>query len=100
MISDILPDLPKLSVSQAIWKVTKENTFLMVGLEDGAMEVYLVPGLKHVLSLKNHKKLIQSMVFHPDYLTGGEESKYKDWMATASSETQILVWDLKQGGQI
>ena len=40
------------------------------------------------------RKLIQSLAFHPQFLNDGTESRYKNWMAVASNEYQIHVWDL------
>lgn len=81
-------------VSQALWKTVEDKTFLLLGMEDGSINISLVPGLKQVISLKSHKKLIQSLVFHPDFLSGGEPSRYRNWLATASNEFQVHLWDL------
>ena len=84
----------KPNVSQALWKNIGDKSFLMLGLEDGTVQFYHVPGFKLFMSLKSHKKLIQSLEFSPDFLSGGEEAKYKDWLATASNENDIHLWDL------
>ena len=39
-------------------------------------------------------QLIQSLVFHPEHLSSGAESRYGNWLATAASENNIHVWDL------
>jgi hypothetical protein len=39
-------------------------------------------------------QLIQSLAFHPDHLSSGAGSRYRNWLATAASEPAIHLWDL------
>lgn len=80
--------------------------FLIMGSDEGTVEVFSVPNLEIVAVLKSYTKLIQSLAWHPTYVgSSSEPSAYKDWVATSSNENVIHVWDLsshlketRQGG--
>jgi len=78
--------------------VFQPDTFkhLVLGSDEGTIEVVSVPSLKIVAVLKSFSKLVQSVSWHPLYVgSSSDQSKYKDWIAVSSNETVIHVWDLK-----
>ena len=67
---------------------------LLVGYENGAIEVYLHPSLTLIASIKSQSKLIQSLALHPLYLTDGSESNFSQYLASASNEFPVHIFDL------
>ena len=80
--------------SQVVWRKSCDKTLLCLGCDDGTVEIYLVPGLTLLLKLKSHSKLIQSLSWYPTHFTGGQPGKHPGWLATASSQNNIHVYDL------
>ena len=69
--------------------------FLIMGSDEGTVEVFSMPNLEIVAVLKSYNKLIQSLAWHPKYVgSSSEPSAYQDWVATSSNENVIHVWDL------
>jgi gem associated protein 5 len=62
------------------------------------VEIFTIPDLKIVCTLKSFQKLIQSLAWHP-FITGGdaitEASKLQHYLAVASNEYDIHVWNLE-----
>ena len=73
----------------------EEFKFMVLGSDDGMIEVLNVPRLEIVCVLKSFQKLVQSLAWHPKFIgSSSEPSAYKNWIATASNEVDIHVWDL------
>lgn len=77
---------------------------LALGSEDGSVElfdVHSVPNLRLLVTLKASGKLIQSLAWHP-LACGDEEGARddatvcKDWLAVASNEPDVHVFDLSE----
>ena len=68
---------------------------LMVGYDSGAIEVYLHPSLSLVANIKSQSKLIQSLAIHPQYLSDGSQSDFRQYLASASNEHSIHIFDLR-----
>ena len=65
---------------------------LVVGNEDGSVDIYNAAGSKFVSIgvIVAQKKLIQSLRWHPQFtFQNSEQSKYQTWLAVASNNTQI-----------
>ena len=68
---------------------------MLLGADDGSVEVLSVPTLAIVAVIKGFAKLIQSLAWHPTYLgSSSQPSVYKDWIAVASNESVVHVWNL------
>lgn len=69
--------------------------FLVLGSEDGSIEIFSVPKMKLLCILKSYQKLVQSLCWHPTY-TGNSDnpSIYRNWLATSSNEADVHAWDL------
>ena len=68
---------------------------MLLGADDGSVEVLSVPTLSIVAVIKGFAKLIQSLAWHPTYLgSSSQPSAYKDWIAVASNENVVHVWNL------
>ena len=72
------------------WKA--DFSMLVVGNEDGSVDIYNAAGSKFVSIgvIVAQKKLIQSLRWHPQFtFQNSEQSKYQTWLAVASNNTQI-----------
>jgi gem associated protein 5 len=72
------------------WKA--DFSMLAVGNEDGSVDMYSAAGSKFVSIgvIVAHKKLIQSVRWHPQFtFQNSEPSKYQTWLAVASNDTNI-----------
>lgn len=67
---------------------------LALGSDDGSVEICEVPSLKIKTTLKAAQKLIQNLKWHPS------ESKWKSWLAVASNENAIHLFDLKNVSEL
>lgn len=73
-----------------------ECSLLAVGNEDGSVQVWKIPDLLEI-KLYPHKKAIQSLAWHPaSTYTDTEFSVCRNWLAVASNETVIKVYDFQQ----
>jgi len=85
-----------INVSQALWHYVEERLLLCLGLDDGTVNFYWIPGPKLFMSLNCHKKLIQSLAMHPSYLSTGAQAVHRNWLATASNEFNIHLWNMNE----
>ena len=67
---------------------------LLVGYEDGAIQVYHHPNLTLIANIKSQSKLIQSLALHPLYLSDGSKAEYSQYLASASNECPVHIFDL------
>ncbi|XP_049810273.1 gem-associated protein 5 [Schistocerca nitens] len=82
------------SKTEVSWN--SECSLLAVGNDDGSVQVWKIPDLLEI-KLYPHKKAIQSLVWHPaSTYTDTEFSVCRNWLAVASNETVIKVYDLKR----
>ncbi|XP_069679265.1 gem-associated protein 5 [Periplaneta americana] len=99
-LKDILhiPDLNSkkdIQKTDIAWK--PDNSMLAIGNEDGTVHIVTAPHLTLVHTLFAHKKLIQCVAWHPESTaTDTSYSPYQHWLAVASNETHIKVFDLSQ----
>ena len=84
----------KPNISQAVFKQIGDQSYFLLGCEDGSIEFRCLADMKLVLTLKGFTKLIQFLAFHPDILNDGSDARYKNWLAACSNETVIHAWDL------
>merc|ERR1719318_2246440 len=80
--------------SQALWVERERKKFILLGCEDGTIEIYKIPSLILVATIKSQSKLIQSLSMHPHHMEDGETSMYSNFLASASNEFPIHVFDL------
>ena len=82
--------------SQVLWVERGEVKLLLLGCDDGSVEVYRVPDLVQVATIKSHTKLIQSISLHPEFMVDGKEASKESSMllACASNEYGIHIHDL------
>ena len=82
--------------SQVLWVERGEIKLLLLGCDDGSVEVYRVPDLVQVATIKSHTKLIQSISLHPEFMADGKEASKESSMllACASNEYGIHIHDL------
>ena len=81
--------------SQILLAERGDRKLLLVGREDGSVEVWHQqsdPIL--LLTLKSQSKLIQSLALHPQFMADGSESQYSLYLASASNEFPVHVFDL------
>ncbi len=72
---------------------------MALGGEDGSVEVFLTGSLRLVVVIKSFTKLVQSLAWHPPGAHYGQdkETSEKDfWLAAASNECDIHVFDLSK----
>ncbi|UYV81603.1 GEMIN5 [Cordylochernes scorpioides] len=78
--------------TELAWK--QDFTALAVGNEDGSIEVYSTY-MVLLARLEGPKKLIQCLSWHPRYTgTSDQVSPLHGWLACASNENTIYVYDL------
>ena len=65
--------------------------FLAIGCDDGTVEIFSMPNLKIVFTLKSFQKLIQSLAWQPF-----DENRTKNLLAVASNEYDIHIWSLEE----
>ncbi len=66
-----------------------------IGNDDGTVEVYRLPYLEIVCTLKSFSKLIQCLTWHPTYVGESRDaSDHHNWLAVASNESEIHIWDI------
>ena len=65
--------------------------FLAIGCDDGTVEIFSMPNLKIVCTLKSFQKLIQSLSWQPF-----DEKRTNDLLAVASNEYDIHIWSLEE----
>ena len=82
--------------SQVLWVERDEVKLLLLGCDDGSVEVYRVPDLILVATIKSQAKLIQSISFHPEFMVDGREAskESRQLLACASNEYSIHIHDL------
>ena len=82
--------------SQVLWVERGEMKLLLLGCDDGSVEVYRVPDLIQVATIKSQAKLIQSISLHPEFLVNGKEAskESRQLLASASNEHNIHIHDL------
>ena len=80
--------------SQVLWVEREEMKLLILGCDDGTIEIYKIPSLVLLATIKSQSKLIQSLSMHPYYMEDGGSSKYSTFLASASNEFPIHVFDL------
>lgn len=93
-LKDVLqfPDLNQ-KRSDIAWK--PDSTLLAMGNEDGTVHIMSAPHLALIHTLFAHKKLIQCLAWHPESTaTDTTYSPCRHWLAVASNETHIKVFDL------
>ena len=82
--------------SQVVFVDRGDLQLLLVGYEDGSIQVYLHPSLTLLVNIKSQSKLIQSLALHPQYLSDGSEAEYSQYLASASNEFPVHIFDLSQ----
>ena len=71
--------------------------YLVLGSDDGSIEIFKTPNLQILCVLKSFNKLIQSLAWHPLHIgVSSIASSYHLWLATASNEHDIHVWNLSE----
>lgn len=65
--------------------------YLAIGCDDGTVEIFAMPNLKIVCTLKSFQKLIQSLAWQPF-----DEKRSNDLFAVASNEYDIHIWSLQE----
>ena len=65
--------------------------FLAIGCDDGTVEIFSMPNLKIVCTLKSFQKLIQCLAWQPF-----DEKRTNDLLAVASNEYDIHIWSLEE----
>ncbi len=73
----------------------EEAQVVAVGSEDGSVEVLDLRSMKILFTLKTFRKLIESLAWHPRYYSA-VESTMSGWLAVASNENDIHVFDLSE----
>ncbi|XP_066991997.1 gem-associated protein 5 [Anabrus simplex] len=75
------------------WK--SDNSMVAIGNDDGTVQVYSPQLAKILCVLYAHKKLIHKLAWHPEgTATDAGYSPYQHWLAVASKDTMIKVYDL------
>ena len=82
--------------SQVVVTDRGDLQLLLVGYEDGSVQVYLHPSLTLLVNIKSQSKLIQSLALHPQYLSDGSQAEYSEYLASASNEFPVHIFDLAQ----
>ena len=82
--------------SQVLWVERDEVKLLLLGCDDGSVEVYRVPDLILVATIKSQAKLIQSISLHPEFMVDGKEAskESRNLLACASNEHSVHIHDL------
>ena len=82
--------------SQVLWVERDEVKLLLLGCDDGSVEVYRVPDLVLVATIKSQTKLIQSISLHPEFMVDGKEAskESRQLLACASNEHGLHIHDL------
>ena len=71
--------------------------YLILGSDDGSIEIFSTPKLKILCVLKSFNKLIQSLAWHPTYIGSSViPSSLQNFLATSSNEHDVHVWDLSK----
>ena len=71
-------------------KTTKNPSFCR------SVDIFTVPELVQLCSIKLHRKLVNTVRWHPGYLTLSEElSACRHWLAVGSNDLFVSVVDLK-----
>ena len=65
--------------------------YLVIGCDDGTVEIFAMPNLKIVCTLKSFQKLIQSLAWQPF-----DENRGENLLAVASNEFDIHIWSLNE----
>ena len=73
-----------------------DHKVLIVGSDDGSLEVYNTESYKIICTLKSFQKLIQSIAWHPVIMVDNQPSDFKNHVAIASNEYDIHVWNLDE----
>ena len=68
---------------------------LILGSDDGSVEVFNTADMKIICTFKSFQKLIQSLAWHPMTTVQGENSELQNYVATASNEYDIHIWNLE-----
>ena len=82
--------------SQVVVTDRGDLQLLLVGYEDGSIQVYLHPSLTLLVNIKSQSKLIQCLALHPQYLSDGSQADYPEYLASASNEFPVHIFDLAQ----
>ena len=69
--------------------------FVVLGSDDGSVELFGTNDMKIVCTLKSFQKLIQSLAWHPMTTVQGQNSELRNYVATASNEYDIHIWNLE-----
>ena len=83
--------------SQVVISDRGDTRLLMVGHEDGGIQVFRIeegPSFRLLATIKTQTKLIQSLALHPLYLTDGAEAEFPNFLASANNEFPVHVFDL------
>ena len=65
--------------------------YLAIGCDDGTVEIFAMPNLKIICTLKSFQKLIQSLAWQPF-----DEKRSENLLAVASNEFDIHIWSLNE----
>ncbi|XP_076070667.1 gem-associated protein 5-like isoform X2 [Mytilus galloprovincialis] len=80
--------------SEISW--SPDFSVVAIGNDDGSIEILDLPDLKLRGTVHVHKKLINAIVWHPQYTTTSSAgSPYNNLIATGSNESSINIIDLK-----
>ena len=83
--------------SQVLWLEREEGRLLLLGCDDGTIELYRLPSLALAATLKSAAKLIQSLSLAPSHLADGTEvaAEHGLLLAAASNDHPVHVFDLR-----
>ena len=66
-----------------------EYKYLVLGSDDGSVEIYTTPKLQMICILKSYNKLIQSLAWHPTYVGDSPvQSQYHMFFGVISGSLQ------------
>ena len=91
------------SKSQVVFYDRGEVQLLVVGHEDGSIQVFSVsqgadtgagPRCRLLANIKTQAKLIQSLALHPQHSADGSPAQFCNYLASASNEFPVHVFDL------
>ncbi|XP_041357872.1 gem-associated protein 5-like [Gigantopelta aegis] len=81
--------------SDLSWK--PDNSAVAIGNEDGSVEVFQVSTFKQMCMIHLHRKLVNSLVWHPQFTAQSPDgSPFSHWLASGASDADVHVVDLTQ----
>ncbi|EIN12267.1 WD40 repeat-like protein [Punctularia strigosozonata HHB-11173 SS5] len=64
---------------------SSKQHFIVVGLEDGTIQVWNAPAGQHIHTLRGHTDYVRSVAFSPD----------SKWIVSASGDKTVCIWDMQ-----